>query len=420
MRRGPACIAALCLVATIGPAVPARGQTPVIEDERVAIQELLDRRAQAYLAHDRTAFLATIDPDATSFRRDQERMFRFAGSIRFASYELVADWGRYGDLARPSDREAYADAEAVAIPLTQERYRVKGFDPRPAVEDMYLTFVRRDGSWFVASDTDLDDIGLFSVRHPWDLAPTETTRSQSFLGVQRRCAANCDPQFVGLLPLAERALARLDASWPVEWARKVIMVVPPSDAALKRMLQASFDPSKFVAFAYATIDPKDLTYAGNRILVNPPVIAGRAESEVLRILTHELLHVATRSVSGPFTPLFIDEGLAEVVGYAGEPDLSYLGSVVASGAFDQKLPEDFSFSSGSADEIYLSYQEGQSAVRYFIDRWGMKRFVRFYKTLGRERISAGLAGWHLDRALRRTIGVGVRGFEKRWASSIAS
>lgn len=420
MRVQPDARAALCVAALLALLVPGDAHTSPAHDDRAAIQELLDRRAEAFLAGDEEAFAATIDPEARRFRRAQLRMLRYASSIPFSSYRLVADWTRYGDLARPVDRKSHPGAESIAIPLTQERYRVAGFDDAPAVEDVYYTFVRRDAAWYIGSDSDLDDIGLYSVRHPWDFQPMTTTRSDNFLVLRPRCSVDCGPLHDDLLPLAERALARLDDSWPVAWSRNVVMVIPPSDAALARMLQASFDPGKFVAFAYATIEPDDLSYTGDRIIVNPSVIAGRGEDEVLRILTHELLHVATRELAGPFIPLFIDEGIAEFAGFGGERGLAYLDAVVGSGAFDHRLPEDFTFSSGSGEEIYLSYQEGQSAVRYFIDTWGMKRFVAFYKRLGRQRVTTGLAGWHVERALRNTIGIGLRGFEKRWASSIAS
>jgi hypothetical protein len=301
--------------------------------------------------------------------------------------------------------------------LTHERYTIRGFDTDPAVEDVFYTFVLRDDDWFIASDTDLDSVGLLSVRHPWDLGPLDTARSEHFLGLAPPCDGACPLD--DLLPLAEEALDRLDEVWTVQWPRKVVLVVPHSDESLKRMLQATFDPANFVAFAYSTIDPVDGRYTGHRIIVNPPVIAGRGPEEVLTILTHELLHVATRGISGPFVPLFIDEGLAEVAGYGESPTaLAYFDSIVGGGAFDRKLPQDFQFSTGTGNDIYLSYQEAQSAIRYFIDRWGIDRFRKFYERVGNTRVSAGLASWHVERALRRTLGLGLRGFEKAWAASI--
>lgn len=392
------------------------------EIDRAGIQALLDRRAEAFLARDRAAFLATIDPGSKAFRDRQAAMFDNAADVPFGSYDLVVDWTRYGDLVRPRDRAAYEGADAVSIPLTEERYRIKGFDAAPAAEDVYFTFIARDGEWLIADDADLEAMGFMSVRHPWDFGPLTATRSDHFLGLGPPCPGETPScSAAALLPLAEAAFERLDRAWTVPWRRRVVLVVPPSDEGLKRMLQATFDPSKFVAFAYSTVDPASLAYTGHRIIVNPSVIAGRSRDDVLTIMAHELLHIATRGTSGPFVPLFVDEGLAEVAGHADSPSaLAYFDAVVGGGSFDNKLPEDFQFSSGTADAIYLSYQEAQSAIRYFVDRWGLEKFTTFYERLGRARLSPGLASWHVNRALRRTIQMGLRGFEKAWASSIGA
>jgi hypothetical protein len=413
---------ALVIAALLAAVVPVGGSARAQTDDRSAIQALLDVRADAFLQRDKDAFLATLDPKAgVPLKREQARMFANAAAIPFASYELVADWSAFGDLARPRDVARYPGAGTVVIPMTHERYRIRGFDEVDAVEDVFFTFVERDGSWYIAGDTDLDDIGLFSVRHAWDFGRLETTRSEHFLALGPACVvggALCAGD--ELLGIAEEALVRTDQTWTVPWRDKVVMIVPPSDAALKRMLQASFDVGDFVAFAYATVDPETLDYTGDRVLVNPSVIAGRAREQVLRILAHEFLHVATRDSSGPFVPLFVDEGLAEVAGYGGVRGLAYFDAIVAAGSFDDLLPEDFQFSTGSANDIYLSYQEAQSAVRYFIERWGKDRFLKFYRKLGSARVTPGLATWHVERALRRTIHLGLGAFEEAWASSIGA
>lgn len=389
------------------------------DDDRAEIQALLDRRAEAFLERDRATFMATIDPGAHAFRIRQARAWRYSTDVPLESYRLVADWARYGDLARPSDRRRYPDAEAIVIPLTQERYQIRRFDEAEAVEDVYFTFVERDGEWLIGNDTDLDDVGFLSVRHAWDLASLTTIRSDHFLGLGPPCGGSlgsCANE--SLLAIAEEALARLERSWTRPWNDRVILIVPPSGGALRRMLQATFDPNDFVAFAYFTVDPDELHYSGDRIIVNPAVMARRPHADVLRILAHELLHVATRDVAGPFVPLFVDEGLAEYAGYGGTPGLGYFDAAVAAGLFDGKLPEDFEFSTGTGDDIYLSYQKAQSAVRYFIRRWGLERFTRFYGRLGRARLTPGLATWHVDRTLKKVIGMRLGGFEKAWASSI--
>ncbi|HEX2235913.1 MAG TPA: hypothetical protein VHK89_06525, partial [Actinomycetota bacterium] len=73
---------------------------------------------------------------------------------------------------------------------------------------------------------------------------------------------------------------------------------------------------------------------------------------------------------------------------------------------------------GSPTDIYTSYQEAQSAIRFFVQRWGGQRLLRFYELVGAPSIAPGTSRYHVDRALRRTIGMGLRGFERAWADSI--
>ncbi|MEA2499555.1 MAG: hypothetical protein QOH26_1960 [Actinomycetota bacterium] len=342
------------------------------------------------------------------------------------SYELTAAWGRAGDLVRPSDARRYPGADEVAIPVTEERYSIEGFDPQPAAEDLFYTFVKRDDRWLIAEDTDLDDLSFYSARHVWDFGPIEIDRSPHFMVISHPCGAGegttdgCQPFSQGIVDIAERALRRTDAYWSLPWQGKVVILVPGSTEELSRMIQATFELDDFVAFAYSTEDVElGYEYTGHRIMLNPTAISGRAESQVLQILAHELTHIASRPVSGPFVPVFVEEGIAEYVGYAGERSLAFFDSRVASGLFDRQLPQDYEFLTGGGAEIYNSYQEGQSAVRYFIERWGLEEFLRFYRRLGAKHIAPGLSRWHLDRAMKRTVGVGIDAFGRAWASSIA-
>jgi hypothetical protein len=209
--------------------------------------------------------------------------------------------------------------------------------------------------------------------------------------------------------------------WTLPWKDHVVILVPGSSEELSRIIQATFELDDFVAFAYSTVDVEGgYAYTGHRIILNPSAISGRGENEVMQILSHELTHVASRPTSGPFIPIFIEEGVAEYIGYGGEPSLDFFNARVAAGLFDHELPKDYEFLTGGGTAIYNSYQEGQSAVRFFVDRYGWNSFARFYKRLGADRIEPGLSRWHLERALQKTIGIGFKEFEKAWADSIAS
>jgi hypothetical protein len=366
--------------------------------------------------------MATVSRARPDFYARQRRLFRWAGAVPFDSYRLVLRWDRYGDLARRSDLRRYPGAQRVVIPLTEERYRIRGFDRAEAVEDLFYTFVKQRGRWRIAEDTDLEPVGLPSARHLWDFGPLVATRSAHFQMFRHPCGSSigCSETSDGVLGLAENALDRVGRYWHMGRRERVVILVPTTTEELARVLQTTFDLDDFVAFAAATVDTQDgWEYRGARILFNPEAIAGRPASQVLTILSHELLHVVTRPASGPFVPVFVEEGVAEYVGYDASPEaLGFFDGIVATGGFDGRLPADVEFLTGSGNDIYTSYQKAHSAVRFFVARWGLHRFERFYRRLGRSRVAPGTTEYHLDRALRRTIGIGFDAFERAWANSI--
>lgn len=401
---------------------PAVGQ--VVEDaERAAIDELLARRAEAVMAGDRAAFMQTVATNSQDFVDRQRRLFRGLSDVPLASFRYRVAWERRGDLVRPQDEARYPGAERVSIPLTEERYRIAGFDATEAVEDFYYTYIKENGRWLIAEDADLNDITLYSARHLWDFGPLRTRQSEHFLLFEHPCKTRrCLSVDDDFLALAEQGLDQARRYWDGRFKRRIVVLVPRSGRELKRIIQSTFDLENFVAFAYSTVDPVDgIDYTGHRIIPNPRAFEGRATESVRQILAHELLHVATRESAGPFVPIFVDEGFADYVGYSEDPGaLAFFNSDVAAGLFNGQLPEDFEFTIGDGTEIYRNYQKAQSAVRFFIERFGLDSFNRFYRMLGRKEIAAGTARYHIDRAFREITGMSYDAFQQAWTSSIAS
>lgn len=390
--------------------------------ERAAIQQLLDQHAAAYLEGDREAFMAGISTDSRAFEKRQQDFFSWSRDVPFGSYELEADWERLGDLARPADGARYPGAEEVVIGLVEEHYRIEGFDERPAVEDYYLTFVKRSGRWKIAEDTDLDDLGLFSARHLWDFGPVTLQEGEHFSLLRHPCDSElfCVELPADLLTTAEQALATVDQGWSVPWRHEVLIYVPSSAGELGRMIQATFPLDNFVAFAYATYEAGegfDLT--GPRIMLNWEQIQGRDTGYLRSVLAHELLHIATRGVTGPFVPTFVEEGLAEHVAQSQDPSrLAFLEDEIAAGRVDGRLPRDFEFLTGDGNDIYRSYQEALAAIDFFAERFGERRLARFYVRLGGVEFAAGTSAYQVGRALERTVGRDYAAFERAWADSI--
>jgi hypothetical protein len=400
----------------------ASAQPELVSRDREEIDALLEARARAVTEGDLDAFMATVSSRASSdFLALQTRTFRGFRSLPLASFRYRVAWERVGDMARPSDVARYPGVDAVTIPVTEERYRIRGFDRREAVEDFYYTYVKEDGRWLIASDSDLDDITLYSARHLWDSGPVESQRSRHFLLIQHPCRREgCVSLDEGFLGLAEAGLARADRYWSGSWDRRVVVLVPRNGAELERMIQSTFDLDDFVAFAYSTVDlTRGVDYTGHRIIPNPRAFSDRPADSVLQILSHELLHIATREASGPFVPVFVDEGFAEHAGHDADPaSLAFFDADVAAGLFDGRLPDDYQFIVGDGTAIFRSYKKAQSAVGFFIETFGLEAFNRLYRRLGRIEIEPGTSRYHLDRAFKRTTGMSLEDFRATWASSI--
>lgn len=329
-----------------------------------------------------------------------------------ASYSLKLDRSMYGDLVRPSDRARYPGADDVSIPYTLEKYRLEGYDHRVVFHDMYFTFVRRDDTWRIAADTDLDDLGLYTQRTLWDYDPVTGRRSDHFLALAPRCCASDLP---GLLESAEQAFSLVGRYWRKEWPEKVPLLVPGSSDKLSRIIQATYPVENYIAFSYWTGGGGGT--AGARIIVNPERFTGDASQRSNEILTHELFHIATLPSSGSFIPNWLDEGFAQYVQFDADPSRigAFNSSVAATG--DAHIPESYEFFIGDATSVYRNYQRSLSLTAYIAHRWGLARLQRFYVHLGRAS-SPGLDRYHLDRTARRVLGIGTGQLGRAWASSI--
>ncbi|MGH2754369.1 MAG: hypothetical protein ACRDLB_08025 [Actinomycetota bacterium] len=379
--------------------------------DREAIQALLNRRADAIRDRDRRAFAATMKDAPGVFRSRQLRLFDHLGDLDLGLYDAEVDWGAVGDLVRDRDRSLYPDADEVAIPLTHERYRLAGYDARRVHQDLYLTFAKVDGEWSIVSDDDLDDIGLYSARNVWDFSPVTTEPGRHFLAIGARCGG-C-PQVGGVLVgAAERALSLVDEYWTRAWHRRVPLIAPRSSADLARMIQSTYPVQNYLAFAFWTGGPAQ--NPGVRVIVNPERVAF---GDLFDVFAHELTHVAALGSRGSFTPSFVDEGLAQYVGVDGAGEAVAAADATARSS-RPRLPQDHEFFLGDGAAVFSSYQRSLSAVAFFVERFGFRRFQRFYVTLGRATRVPGTRRYHLDRAFERVIGMDAREFERAWASSI--
>lgn len=410
MKRLASCLFVVIL-ALSGPAHFTNAD--VSENARAEIQSLLDARSAAFNAKDRGAFLRTVDPRSADFSVAQQHWFDRALAVPFESYALRVDLDEAPEFTRDKDRDRHGRSALVA--LVEERFRIKGFDDHPALNSLFFTFTKDGDRWVIASDSDLEDLGITSSRQPWDFGPINVSTSEHFMLLAH--PQDSDSASI-LLARAEAALPGVDRSWTGPWSKRVVIFVPGSQLELERILDATFDVSNFLAVAFSSNDLDEGWHPVTRVILNQEKFLRRTPATQTTILTHELVHVATREASGPFLTSMVEEGIAQLAEYE-RPETTFLVSAnLLRARFDGILPEDSDFFTGGGASIRRSYLEALSAVSFIFEKYGSEKLTTFYNSFGSARIEPGTARYHLDRACRSALGLSLADFQSQWAAAV--
>ncbi|MCA1823426.1 MAG: hypothetical protein ABR520_06120 [Mycobacteriales bacterium] len=400
------------------------GLAPAPVDRRpdrlaAAVAPMLRARAEAFRRHDVAAFMATVDPHDRGFERRQRASVENARALTFSAYTLTPQVSDVGDLSRPRDIRRFGP-DTVVLDVRLGYGYAGGYDARPSLEDLFLTLTRdAGGTWRVAADDAVDDVGLRSARLPWDFARVRARASAHFLAVYPdNQAGEAGP----VLSEAEVALRRVEAVWTPAWNRRTPIELPTNATALARRIQATFPLDNFVAFAYATVDraPGSARFVGSRVLIQPATFLGNSAAYRREILSHELTHIASRPSAGPYLTSWLEEGLAQVLGEnQSAVGLDPVNKLVRAGRWPGRFPRDFEFVVGGASRIYQSYAESYLAVREIEKLAGRGGVIRFYVAAGSGgTVSAGTATYHLDRASRAVLHIPLAELQRRYAADV--
>ncbi|PLS75041.1 MAG: hypothetical protein CYG61_09465 [Actinobacteria bacterium] len=397
-------VALVVLLAALG-LVPS-GTAAGAEDPLADVQRLLDARAAAVRSGDRAGFLATVDPQAPAeFREAQRRSFEGLASLPLASYALQARTFDTGDLA-PGTKGRYGSAR-VFVPETRQVYRLRDYDDRDAVEQLWLTFVERGDRWYVASDSDLEELGLESSRQLWDLGPVRLQPTEHFLVVSHPEQA---ARAAALASIAEDGMTELSRVWDQPWSARIPLVLPGSAQELQRILRSTVDLDKFVAFvSYSSLDDNEHQVTAPRIFIQDERLAGYGRAFQVSTLVHELSHAAAAPLVGPFIPAWVHEGVSEWIA-SGRPTNERRPR-----GGDAELPRDHEFSSGAADSIVRSYRESRAAMSLLAAGKGLGAPSAFLRALGEAKVEPGSTDHRVDAALRRVAGMSLADLQGRWA-----
>ncbi|HSA48735.1 MAG TPA: hypothetical protein VLH10_01305, partial [Yinghuangia sp.] len=338
--------------------------------DQAEITSLLDRRAAAFRDRDRAAFLATIDPRAPAFRDAQGAAFDNAAHVPFASWEY--DIVEAGAFALTDARRMELGGTATATAHVDLVYRIADFDAAPVRSAQYLTFVARDGAWYLAADGDGAPGGLHGSVQAWDLGPVHVLRTDIgiVLGIGGQAA-----ELPSYQKEIETAVVDVGEVWGGEWPGKTVVVVPADQAQMARLLGA--EPQQYARIAAVTTGERGASAEGaaaDRVIVNPDAFRELGAVERRVVMTHEITHVASRTFTRNWTPTWLSEGFADYVGYldSGQSVRSAAPELrrdILDGKVPQSLPADEQFTT-THEALPQAYEMGWLACRLIAERWG--------------------------------------------------
>jgi hypothetical protein len=367
-------------------------------DATRAIADLLRQRSAAVRDGDEAAYLRTVDPHSGPYRQRQRTVFRNLDALPLAAWTLRLD-----------------DPARVTVPATAERttadvrlaYRLRGYDTGDATAAQRLEFVRRDSRWYVAGPAP------GSRPQPWDQGPLTVVRGTHslVLGAGRPGARLRD-----IAAVADRAVPDVSAAWGGTWARRVVVLVPASQAAMGELLGEG--PTAYAGVAAVTTGRHRDRTPADRVVVNPEAYGTLGTLGRRIVLTHETVHVATRADTSPATPLWLSEGFADWVAFRGtgrdpREGAPELARAVAAGRLPDSLPADADFArptDGDGDRVAEAYGEAWLAARMVADEWTPDDLVALYRAVGGAKSRDKAVG----PALRAELGLSLTEFTARW------
>lgn len=398
------------IVAWAGPPAPApAAETPSIAAVPAGIQRLLDARGRAYERHDRELLAGTLT--GRVFTARQLAALDAAAPLTFSRYSFRASTQFTGDIAGARVRALYPDKQVAAYHVVEEN-TIRDYDLQPYVEDDFFTFVRdREqpddpyGGWRLASGSDFEVLGGFSAYHPWDSGLVATASSEHFLLLSHPDQiARVRPA----LDIAEAAYAKVARFWPRPIGARYVIIAPSNAEELGKLIAATIDLGKFVAFAAST-ERREEGWApgGVRLFVQLSRFERYDAAGKEVVLAHELIHAVTRPVSGPFFPSWLEEGVAM---YGAEP----LQLAPARPGEHDRFPTDDQFFVGPTAGIVGVYYQSQVAVAVLAQRYQVSGLATMYETLGRARVAAGTDDYQVREAVKSSLGWTVEGWTEAW------
>lgn len=327
-----------------------------------AARALLDRYGTALAGRDSAAYRRTLADPSSEFGRQRLAAYELFGSLPVTGLRWSAvtvteaqPENTPGDVSEDSSGHA-TDPATDGVVRATGHYTLAGYDAGPHTFTLAYRVTRAADGWRLAGEA------RDNRPQVWDLSGGDVLRSRRVLIV----GSLPRPQLADVQRRAECAIDAVGRVWTAPWRQRLVVLAPASSSQAGELLGLAASDLDGVAAVTDGALPAGRTAPADRVVLDPTGFAALTPAGQQVVLTHEATHVAVRSGTIGSVPLWLSEGLAEVVAYDGVdlPEATVAETAVAQARADglpTRLPADSAFAVGGSS-LAVRYQESWLAV----------------------------------------------------------
>lgn len=393
-------------------------KAPVVEQGGVArggvagqedtVADLLKRRSTALVEKDRAKFMATVDPQDLTLRREQGAWFDNLTEVPLASWSYKLTKREEDKLPLAATAKAAVAGPDSFASFADVALRITGYDNADSIHDEVLTFTPREGRWYVSGRWVAPGRGNEQL---WDVGRVNALSSDHSLVLGL-------PDDEVLQPIADEvdaAVPRVEEVWGKNWPRKVLVLVTRTEDEMADLLGGKASAyAQLAAITRGELGVAEETAAAERVVINPRAYADLSDVGRRVIMTHEITHVAVRSATQEWTPMWLAEGFADYIGYRGSGlDVQFIAQelvedIKADNA-PEALPSDEDFDTTNP-ELPQAYEMAWLACRMIVDQHGQAALLSFVRQAG----AAGGSAASVDQAFSSVLNTTLAQFTADW------